>query len=271
MGVYGTPRSASGMSATMMSALKMTALRMALCGLCEAHDVERRNGRERDHQHRGDDGEVFGDVVGDAEGGERAARDEELLPDFDDLDELGRIAVEIHHVAGLAGGLGAGVHGHADVGLGQRGRVVGAVAGHGDEMAGRLFVADALQLLFRRGLGHEVVHARLGGDGGGGQRVVAGDHHGADAHLAQMREALLDAAFDHVLELHHAEDLAAFGDDQRRAAGARDLIHGLADGLRKRAAQLVHIDAHGVGRAFADARAVAPLPGSPRRSCASAR
>ena len=33
--------SASGMSAMMMSALKMTALRMALCGLMQAHDVER--------------------------------------------------------------------------------------------------------------------------------------------------------------------------------------------------------------------------------------
>jgi len=45
------------------------------------------------------------------------------------------IAVEIDHVAGLACGLRAGVHGHADIGLRQRGRVVGAVAGHGDEMA----------------------------------------------------------------------------------------------------------------------------------------
>src|ERR1035441_6133576 len=64
----------------------------------QAHDVQGRNGRERDHQHGGHDGEVFGNVVGDAEGGKRAARDEELLPDFDDLDELGGVAVEIHHV-----------------------------------------------------------------------------------------------------------------------------------------------------------------------------
>ena len=205
------------------------------------------------HQHGGNDGEVFGDVVGDAEGGKRAARDEELLADFDDLDELGGVAVEVHHVAGLAGGLGAGVHGHADVGLGQSGGVVGAVTGHGDEVAGLLFRPDALQLGFRRGLGDEVVHARFGGDGGGRLRVVAGDHHGADAHLAQMRKALLDAALDHVLELDHAQDLAAFGHDEGSGAGTRDLIHGLADGLRKLAAQLVHISAHGVGGAFANA------------------
>ena len=57
------------------------------------------------------------------------------------------IAVEVHHVAGFARGLRAGVHRHADVGLGERGGVVRAVAGHGDEMAGGLFVADAFQLL----------------------------------------------------------------------------------------------------------------------------
>ena len=45
------------------------------------------------------------------------------------------IGVEVDHVAGFLGGLGAGVHGHAHVGLGQRRGVVGAVAGHGHELA----------------------------------------------------------------------------------------------------------------------------------------
>ena len=49
--------------------------------------------------------------------------------------QLGRVAVEVDHVAGFARGLRAGVHRDADIGLGERGRVVGAVAGHGDEMA----------------------------------------------------------------------------------------------------------------------------------------
>src|ERR1039458_9549856 len=35
---------------------------------------------------RRDDGKIFRHVVGDAERGERAARDEQLLPDFDDFD-----------------------------------------------------------------------------------------------------------------------------------------------------------------------------------------
>ncbi len=68
----------------------------------------------------------------------RNSGDEQLLADLDDVDELGRIGVEVDHVAGLLGGLRAGVHRHADVGLGQRRRVVGAVAGHRDEVAARL-------------------------------------------------------------------------------------------------------------------------------------
>src|SRR5256885_10498822 len=44
-------------------------------------------------------------------------------------------SVEVDHVAGLLRRLRAGVHGHADVRLGQRGRVVRAVAGHGHEVA----------------------------------------------------------------------------------------------------------------------------------------
>jgi len=74
------------------------------------------------------------------------------------------------------------VHRQADIGLGQRRGIVGAVAAHGDQLALGLLGADALQLLLRRSLGDQVVDAGLGGDGGGGQRVVAGHHHGADAH-----------------------------------------------------------------------------------------
>ena len=40
---------------------------------------------------------------------------------------------------------------------------------------------------------------------GGGARVVAGDHHRADAHAAQVLEALGDAGLDDVLEVDHPE------------------------------------------------------------------
>ena len=66
----------------------------------------------------------------------------------------------------------------------------------------------SFELRLGRRLGEEVVDAGLGGDRGGGERVVAGDHHRLDAHAAQLGEALLDAALDDVLELDDAEDRA---------------------------------------------------------------
>ena len=56
------------------------------------------------------------------------------------------------------------------------------------------------------------------GDGRGGQRVVAGDHHGANAHGAELIEALAHAALDDVLELNRAQHDAVSGHQQRRAA-----------------------------------------------------
>ena len=131
--------------------------------------------------------------------------------DLDDLDQLRGIAVEVDHVAGLARRHGAGVHRHADIGLRERRRVVGAVAAHGDQLALGLLVADQLQLRLRRRLGEEVIDAGFGGDRRGGQRVVAGDHHGLDAHAPQVAEALLDPALDDILELDRPEHLRAVG------------------------------------------------------------
>ena len=71
---------------------------------------------------------------------------------------------------GLLGGLGPGVHRHADVGLGQRRGVVGAVAGHRDQLAPGLLLLDQRELVLRRRLGEEVVDARLLGDLRRGQR-----------------------------------------------------------------------------------------------------
>ena len=131
----------------------------------QVHDVDRLEPRQRAGEQRRHDREVLGQVVGDRERRQRAARHQQLLADLDDLDELGRIAVEIDHVAGFLGGLRAGVHGHADVGLGQRRGVVGAVAHHGDQLAVGLLLADVGELRFRRRLGDEIVDAGLLGDG----------------------------------------------------------------------------------------------------------
>ena len=156
-------------------------------------------------EHRRDDREVLGDVVGDRERRQRAARDQQLLADLDDLDQLRRIGVEVDHVAGLLRRLRAGVHRDADVGLSERRRVVGAVAGHRDEAAAALLLLDQRHLVLRRRLGEEVVDSRLAGDRRGGARVVAGDHHRADPHPAQLVEALAHPRLDDVGEVDDAE------------------------------------------------------------------
>ena len=70
----------------MISALKITADRMADAGLRQLHHVERAELRIGRREGRRDDREVLGHVVGDAEGGQRAARHQQLLADLDDLD-----------------------------------------------------------------------------------------------------------------------------------------------------------------------------------------
>ncbi len=119
-------------------------------------------------------------------------------------------------------------------------------------MTGGLFFADAIQLLFRRGLRHEIVHAGFGSNGRGGERVVARNHHRADTHFAKMRKPFLDAALHYIFQMNDAQDFATFRDDERRSAGARNFVNPLADLFRKCAAQAIHVGTDGFRRAFAD-------------------
>ncbi len=251
----------------MIRALKMTAERMADCGVRQVHDVEDVQLREGAGEHGGDDGEIFGYVVGDGKSGERAASDQQLLADFHDLDELGGIGIEIDHVAGFLGGLRAGVHGYADIGLSEGGSVVGAVAGHGDEFAFGLLALDQRHFVFGLGFGEKIVDSGLAGDGRGGERVVAGDHHGANAHGAEVVETLAHAAFDDVGEGDDAEHAAVFGDEQRSAAGVGNIRYVLLDFGRNLVAAFGYVSGNGFRRllcGFAGRR-------DRRRTCGSAR
>ncbi len=132
--------------------------------------------------------------------------------------------IKVDHVAGFARSLRTGVHGDADIGLRERRRVIGAVTAHGDELAFGLLVADEPQFVLGRCLGEEVVDAGFRRNGGGSHRIIAGDHDRADAHAAQFREALADAAFDDVLKLNDAKQSIVLGHRQRGAARFRDRV-----------------------------------------------
>ena len=102
--------------------------------------------------------------------------------------DAGKIALHQRDAGALDGDFGAGAHGDADIGLGQRGRVVDAVAGHGDDAAlGRQPLDDAV-LVLRQHIGLDFLDAELAGDRLGGRLVVAGQHDDPDAVVAQAVE-----------------------------------------------------------------------------------
>ena len=76
---------------------------------------------------------------------------------------------------------------HADVGLGQRGRVVDAVADHRDELAAGLQAADLGLLLVGPDVGQHALDAQLAGNGARRGVVVAGQHHHVEATAAELR------------------------------------------------------------------------------------
>jgi hypothetical protein len=119
-----------------------------------------------------------------------------------DLNQLGWIAVQIHHVAGLFSGHCAGVHRNSHIRLSQRGRVVGAIARHRYQAAFALLPFDVLELVGGRRLGEKIVDPGFACNGSGGQRIVARNHHRSDSHGAQLADSLLHAAFHDVFQMN---------------------------------------------------------------------
>ena len=103
-------------------------------------------------------------------------------------------------------------------------------------------------------LGQEVVDSRFRRDRCGSEWIVAGDHHGADAHLAQLRKALADAALDDVFQMDRAENPAIFRHGQRRAAGLGDTLGNRGEFTHGRVGFGLKVGKYGVDRALADGR-----------------
>ena len=188
------------------------------------HHVEHAQLRVDRGEQRRQDREVLGHVVGDGKGGERATGHQQFLANLHHVQQLGRVAVEVDHVGRFAGSLGAIVHRHAHVSLGQGRGIVGAVAAHSDQTAVVLFVANAREFFLWRGFGEHVIHTSFGSNRSGRQRVVAGDHHSADAQFAQLGETFADAGLDHVLEVDRTEQFAIGTHQQRRTTALGDLV-----------------------------------------------
>ncbi len=114
----------------------------------------------------------------------------------------------------------------------------------------------SFSLVLGRGLGKKVVDPGFAGNGSGGQRIVAGDHHGANPHGPQLREAVANSSLDHIFEMNDAHGPPVLGDDERCAARRGDALDRGADFLRHGGIILFEIKCDGVGSAFADLPAI---------------
>ena len=185
----------------MMMALKMTALRMALCGDGQPHDIERRDLRESvPSSIAGMMAKYFATSLAMLKVVSAPRVIRSCLP-------ISTISMSLVGLESRSTMLPASLAACVPVFIATPTSAcasAGASLVPSPVMATRwppcLLLADERELVFGRGLGEEVIDARFLGDGGGGERVVAGDHDGADAHRAETLEAFRDAAFDDVLE-----------------------------------------------------------------------
>lgn len=102
----------------------------------------------------------------------------------------GQVAADEGDVAGFDGDIAARADGEADIGLGQGGRVIDAVADHGHARAFRLQLLDGGGFIGRQDLGHDALDADLAGDGVRGLPVVAGDERHVQAAGLQGADSL---------------------------------------------------------------------------------
>src|SRR5690242_5037829 len=221
------------------------------------HDVERVQHRERAGEHRWNDGEILGYVIGDRERSQCTAGHQQLFSDFHHFNEFRRVGIEVHHVAGFLGRLSAGIHRDADVGLRECRRIVRAIAGHGHQFAATLLAADQIHLVFRSSLRKKIIDTGLTRNGSSRKWIVPRNHDGADSHGPKLVEAVLHSALNDVLEFYDTERTAAsLGYDQRRASSARDLFHAGLNLYREFTAVLRDIILNGVNGALTDLEAV---------------
>ena len=81
-----------------------------------------------------------------------------------------------------------------------------------------MIAANERQFCFGRRLREKIIHARFRRNRRRRERIVARNHYRLDAHFAEMRETVFDAAFDNIFQVNHAQPLAILRDDERRAA-----------------------------------------------------
>ena len=142
------------------------------------------------------------------------------------IEDLGQVAQILTHQGDIGrfdGHVGAhGPHGNADVGGGERWRVVDSVTDHGRRPgAGEL--TDDAGLVLRPKLGVHIGDPGLGGQGGGGGGVVAGEQGDGVAAAGQLRDDRAGLRTELVAHRDGADEPAIVLDEDGGGAG---LLHG---------------------------------------------
>jgi hypothetical protein len=121
-------------------------------------------------------------------------------------DHIPKVIADDDDAAGLHGDIRAGTHGDAEVGLGQGGGVIDAVADHGDALPLLLQPLDILGLVRREHLREHIRDTDLFGDRFCGAGVVAGDHPGLDTHFLELKYSFAAGLLDGVRHGDQAQD-----------------------------------------------------------------
>ena len=142
----------------------------------------------------------------------------------DDTRHRPRIRRGQHDAGRLDRHVGAGADRQADVGAGERGRVVDTVTDHGDRQATLLQRGDRRVLVLWKHLGEDLVDADVGGDTLGDLAGVAGDHHDQlDAEGVELGDGLAGLGTDLVFQRQRADDPVAFDEVQHGCAASHPL------------------------------------------------
>ena len=136
---------------------------------------------------------------------------------------VGEAAVHQHHVRRVHGDVRTRADGNAHVRAGERRSVVDAVADHRDA-SNLLQAAHDVRLAVRQNARDHLVNACRLPDRLCRARIVARNHHDADAHFAQFRDCFGAVVLHRIRDRHHAQNRAVAAEQQGRFALAGELF-----------------------------------------------
>ncbi len=180
------------------------------------------------------------DVVGESPEQVRLDRGERAAREADRVRDRAEVVAHDRDVTGLDRDVRAGAHGDAEVGLGERGRIVHAVTHHRHDVAVALQITNHVELALGHHLGHHLrgFEAELAPDGEGGRRVVAREHEHRQTELPQLFERSMARGAHGVGDDEGGAHLAVPRRDDHRAPIGLGSLDGVADLGRDREAEL---------------------------------